>query len=91
MPDRSEPGAGWGAWRARRRPKRHPDPSRSALVLQVTIEPGEPLAGSVRGGPAGQDLAFTGWIGLAEALDVVRRRAGHLDPPGTPPDQQPPT
>lgn len=48
------------------------------LELDLRIEPGEGLSGTVAPrrdrAPA---TSFSGWLGLAEAIDVLRREAGH--------------
>ncbi|MHB8264061.1 MAG: hypothetical protein ACYDGY_10025 [Acidimicrobiales bacterium] len=44
------------------------------LTVQVTIEAGEPLVGTMRVDPNEPELAFTGWFGLVEVLEVMRRR-----------------
>ena len=59
---------------------------RGGLTVQVTMEPGNELAGSVAAGEGEAPIAFFGWLGLIEALQLVRRRAGlevaHLPSPG---------
>jgi hypothetical protein len=49
-----------------------------ALELDLSIEPREGLSGTVapRGDQA-RVTRFSGWLGLAEAIDVMRREAGH--------------
>lgn len=56
-----------------------------SLVVIVTIEPGEPFAGSLTIDPGGPGLAFTGWLGFIEAIDVLRRRSSDRNM-GIPPD-----
>jgi len=56
----------------------------SRLVLRLTLEPGEPLAGSLADSTGEGALAFSGWLGLLEALEVLRSRAGHQAGPGPP-------
>jgi len=51
------------------------------LTVHVTIEPGESLSGSVVADPADQAIAFSGWLGLVEAINLLRRRAGQLTAP----------
>jgi hypothetical protein len=48
------------------------------LTVHVTIEPGESLSGSVVADPADQAIAFSGWLGLVEAINLLRRRAGQV-------------
>ncbi len=45
------------------------------LVLRLTIEDCEPLAGSLSTEDGVHELAFTGWLGLVETLTLLRRRA----------------
>jgi hypothetical protein len=45
------------------------------VLVRLTLEPGEALAGSAGIGNGGQEIAFSGWLGLLEVLDVLRRRA----------------
>jgi hypothetical protein len=45
------------------------------VLVHLTLEPGEVLTGSASSGNGGQELAFSGWLGLLEVLDVLRRRA----------------
>ncbi len=52
--------------------------SAASLVLHLTLEPGEALTGSLAGAPGEEAMAFSGWLGLLEALEVARRRAGHV-------------
>ncbi|MHB1486856.1 MAG: hypothetical protein ACYCS7_09445 [Acidimicrobiales bacterium] len=42
------------------------------MVLELIIQPGESLSGSVRAGDAGSGLAFYGWVGLMAAIDQLR-------------------
>ncbi len=48
------------------------------LTVHVTIEPGEGLSGSVVADQSDQTIAFSGWLGLVEAINLWRRRAGQL-------------
>ncbi len=53
----------------------------SPIVLLLELEPGaEPIAG-VLCGPAGQRLAFAGWLGLASALGRLTTPPNDADPP----------
>ncbi len=55
------------------------------LTVHVTIEPGEGLSGSVAADTSDKSIAFSGWLGLVEAINLLRRRAGQivaLSPPG---------
>ncbi len=52
--------------------------SAAALVVRLTIEEGEPFAGSVSTEDGAHELAFSGWLGLVETLTLLRRRARHL-------------
>jgi hypothetical protein len=47
----------------------------ATLVLRLSIEDGEPLAGSVSADDGTCELAFSGWLGLVETLSLMRRRA----------------
>jgi hypothetical protein len=47
----------------------------SALVVRLTIEGGEPFAGSMSTDNGDHELAFSGWLGLVETLSLLRRRA----------------
>ncbi len=49
------------------------------LVLRLTLEPGEPVAASITTDADRREMAFSGWLGLIEVLDMLRRRADHLD------------
>ena len=50
--------------------------------MHVTIEPGEAFSGSVFTDAEEPTIAFSGWLGLVEALNLLRRRAGQdLAPP----------
>jgi hypothetical protein len=51
------------------------------LTVHVTIEPGESLSGSVLADPAGQAIAFSGWLGLVAAINLLRRQAGQVTAP----------
>ncbi len=44
------------------------------VVVTVTIEAGEPFAGTLRVDPDEPGLVFSGWLGFMEAIDVMRRR-----------------
>jgi hypothetical protein len=58
------------------------------LTVHVTIEPGEALSGSVFTDAEEPTIAFSGWLGLVEALNLFRRRAGQdLTPPTRPSSQ----
>lgn len=46
-----------------------------SLIVIVTIEPGEPFAGSLKTDLGEPGLAFSGWLGFIEAIDVLRRRS----------------
>ena len=45
------------------------------LVLHMTLDPSGPLAGSIVNDSDPVGLAFTGWLGLFEAIEVLRQRA----------------
>jgi len=60
--------------------KRHRRGNRGVTV-HVTMEPGEELAGSIATGDNKQSIAFSGWLGLIEALELVRRRSGLREDP----------
>lgn len=47
----------------------------TALVVRVTIEGGEPFAGSMSIDEGVHELAFSGWLGFVETLSLLRRRA----------------
>jgi len=47
------------------------------LTVHVTIEPGEGLSGSVVANTDRESIAFSGWLGLVEAINLLRHRAGH--------------
>ena len=47
------------------------------LVVRLTIEDGEPIAGSASTDDGAHELAFSGWLGLVETLTLLRRRGGH--------------
>ncbi len=49
--------------------------SRKMLVLTVMIDVGEGFAGSIGSGSADAELAFSGWVGFIEAIEVLRARA----------------
>ena len=59
--------------------------SGDALIVVVTIEPGDPFAGSLTTDPDGPGLAFSGWLGFIEAMEVLRRRSRERNL-GTSPD-----
>ena len=40
------------------------------LTVHVTIEPGEGLSGSVVADTSDQAIAFSGWLGLVEAINL---------------------
>ncbi len=46
------------------------------LTVHVTIEPGDGLSGSVVADQSDQPIAFSGWLGLVEAINLWRRRTG---------------
>jgi hypothetical protein len=48
------------------------------LTVHVTIEPGESLSGSVVADAGDETIAFSGWLGLVEAINLLRRRAGQV-------------
>jgi hypothetical protein len=48
-----------------------------ALTVHLTIEPGDDLSGSASSDAGGPPIAFSGWLGLVETLNLLRRRAGH--------------
>lgn len=50
------------------------------LELHLSLEPGEPLSGRIRADPDAPAIVFSGWLGLAEALQVLREASG--GPPG---------
>lgn len=60
-----------------------PSASSQRLTVHVTIEPGEALSGSVYTDAEEPTIAFSGWLGLVEALNLLRRRAGQDLPPPT--------
>lgn len=47
------------------------------LELDLRIEAGEGLAGTLARRDEGRATSFSGWLGLAEAIDELRRKAGH--------------
>ncbi len=53
------------------------------LTVHVTIEPGESLSGSVVADPTDQAIAFSGWLGLVEAINLLRRQAGQVTAPAS--------
>ncbi len=53
------------------------------LTVRLDIEPGEPFAGTLSLDPDAPGVAFEGWIGFMEALDVLRRRTRQpIEAPG---------
>lgn len=48
----------------------------AGLVVHLNLEPGEQLVGSAGTDTTDHDLAFSGWLGLAEVITVLRERAG---------------
>ncbi len=48
------------------------------LTVPVTIEPGQGLSGSVVASTGDEALAFSGWLGLVEAINLLRQRAGQV-------------
>lgn len=50
-------------------------PSGDELRLELVIEPGEGLGGSLAA-TDGRRLAFSGWLGLAGAIDTLREGFG---------------
>ena len=44
------------------------------VVVTVTIEAGEPFAGTLRVEPDEPGLVFSGWLGFMEAIEVLKRR-----------------
>jgi hypothetical protein len=55
----------------------------AGLVLRLTLEPGDTLTGSLAGVPGEEAMAFSGWLGLVEAIQVLRQRAGQAAGPGS--------
>ena len=49
--------------------------SRKMLVLTVRIDAGEGFAGSIGSRSSDVELAFSGWVGFIEAIEVLRARA----------------
>lgn len=45
------------------------------IVVRLTIDVADPLAGSVRVEGGARELAFTGWLGLVETLSFVCSQA----------------
>jgi hypothetical protein len=65
-----------GSWRRDAAGVHAEDPQREdPIVVRLTIEVADPLAGSVRVEGGSHELAFTGWLGLVETLNVVCSRA----------------
>jgi hypothetical protein len=48
------------------------------LTVHVTIEPGEGLSGSVAADSSDKSIVFSGWLGLVETINLLRRRAGQI-------------
>ena len=57
--------------------------SAERLVLQLTIEPGDALAGSLAPEDGGTAMAFSGWFGLVETLEVLMRRTDQVGGPAS--------
>ena len=53
---------------------------RGSVVVHVTFEPGEPIAGSATTDVESPGLAFSGWLGFVEVLDVLRRGTHRVAP-----------
>ena len=70
-----------GAEREVPEPAGPPPGGGGGLTVHVTMDPGEDLAGSVCAGDGEKSIAFFGWLGLIEALQLLRRRAGLEGPP----------
>lgn len=52
--------------------------AKGPLELDLRIEPGAGLSGTVAPrSDRAPVTSFSGWLGLAEAIDVLRREAGH--------------
>ncbi len=47
------------------------------LELDLRIEARQGLAGTLARKDQGRETSFSGWLGLAEAIDELRREAGH--------------
>ena len=52
-------------------------------MLQLTIEPGDALAGSLAPEDGGTAMAFSGWFGLVETLEVLMRRTDQVGGPAS--------
>jgi hypothetical protein len=50
----------------------------SRLTVHLTIEPGEGLSGSAVADKDAEAIAFSGWLGLVEAINLLRRRGGQV-------------
>ncbi len=44
------------------------------LVVTLTVYPGDSFTGSILAKDGDPELAFSGWIGFFEAVDVLRQR-----------------
>jgi hypothetical protein len=63
------------------------------LTVHLTIEPGEGLSGSAVADKEAEAIAISGWLGLVEAINLLRRRGGHVmtsPPAGAASDVSPP-
>jgi hypothetical protein len=63
------------------------------LTVHLTIEPGEGLSGSAVVDKDAEAIAFSGWLGLVETINLLRRRGGHVmtsPPVGAATDVNPP-
>lgn len=63
------------------------------LTVHLTIEPGEGLSGSAVADKEAEAIAFSGWLGLVEAINLLRCRGGHVmtsPPAGAASDVSPP-
>ena len=67
----------------RRNGSQGPSTPGQGLVVQLTIEPGEPLAGSATVEGTDRHFVFSGWLGLVELLTVFRRHDGREAAPGS--------
>ncbi len=54
------------------------------LLILMSIEPGEPIAGSMAVDGVEREMAFSGWLGLVEVLTVLRRRSQSTPGPAAP-------
>lgn len=50
--------------------------SDARLTVHIELDLGQDMAGTMHGDSDEHDMAFDGWIGFMEALQVLRRRAG---------------